>query len=66
MRTVELTGLERFESLRVVETEKPKPGWDLVLIATGGVGLHLVQAADLMGVKQVICSGQSGLKTVAC
>lgn len=43
MKAIELTGLEGFESLRVVEADKPKPGPNQVLIEVKAAGINFAE-----------------------
>lgn len=43
MKAIELTGLKGFESLRVVEADKPKPGPNQVLIEVKAAGINFAE-----------------------
>lgn len=43
MKAIELTGLEGFESMRIVEADKPKPGPDQVLIEVKAAGINFAE-----------------------
>ena len=43
MKAIELTGLEGFQSMRVVEADKPKPGPNQVLIDVKTAGINFAE-----------------------
>jgi NADPH:quinone reductase len=43
MKAIELTGLEGFQSMRVVEADKPKPGPNQVLIEVKAAGINFAE-----------------------
>jgi NADPH2:quinone reductase len=43
MKAIELSGLEGFEGLRVVDVEKPEPGGNQVLIEVKAAGINFAE-----------------------
>jgi NADPH:quinone reductase len=43
MKAIELSGLEGFQSMRVVEAEKPKPGPSQILIEVRAAGINFAE-----------------------